>query len=197
MGQQEREAVAAVIHVFADLMGQLEEQPSQARGHGLSQRDAAGILQREAVFLADALDGAHLRLLVAAQEAEEPVALDGAELGAGQRLGGDLVDAVGENRIQAQHGAGSGDADDHLAIFLASGGEFEIAATDEIETAGILTLGKERGLGGKGDGAGGQFKIGQDGAAQRTEPAGAAIATGSAARRNRLCGVLFPRMDFC
>ena len=76
-----------LVQMFADLMGQLEQQAAQARGYGFGQRDAAGILKGEAVFLADALDGAHLRLLVAAQEAEEPVALDGAELGAGQRLG--------------------------------------------------------------------------------------------------------------
>ena len=104
---------------------------------------------------------------------------------------------MGENRIEAQHGAGSGDADDHLAIFLASGGELEIAATDQIETAGILTLGKEQRLRGQGDGAGGQLKIGQNGAAQRAKPAGTTIAASRAARRNWLRNVLFPRMDFC
>ena len=102
--------------MLADLVGQLQQQPSQAGGHGLGQRDAAGVLQGEAIFLADALDGAHLRFLVAAQEVEEPFALDGAKLGSGQRLGRNLVDAVGENRVEAQHGAGSGDADDHLAF---------------------------------------------------------------------------------
>ena len=93
---------------------------------------------------------------------------------------------MGENRIEAQHGAGSGDADDHLAIFKAAGGELEIAAADQIEAAGILALGKERSLRGKGDGAGGQLKIGQNGAAQGAEPAGAAIGAGRASHRNRL-----------
>ena len=87
MGQQQREAEATVIQVLADLMGQFQEQARQSGGHGLGQRDAAGVLQCEAVLLADALHGAHLGLLVAAQETKESFPLDGAELGGGQRLG--------------------------------------------------------------------------------------------------------------
>ncbi len=116
--------------MFADLVGQLQQQAPQAGSHGVGQGDAAGVLQRKAVLLTDALDGAHLGLLVAAQEAEETVALDGTELGGGQRLGRDLVDAMGENRVQAQHGAGAGYPDDHLTILKAPSGELEIAATD-------------------------------------------------------------------
>src|ERR1035438_4807760 len=71
VGQQQRKAVTAFGQVLADLVGQFEKQASQACGHGLSQRNAARILQGKAVFLADALNGAHLRLLVIAQEALE------------------------------------------------------------------------------------------------------------------------------
>jgi len=56
----------------------------QAGSYGLRKSDAAGVLQGKAVFLADALDGAHLRFFMAAQEVEEPLALDGAQLGGGQ-----------------------------------------------------------------------------------------------------------------
>ena len=103
---------------------------------------------------------------------------------------------MGKDSIEAQHGAGTGDADDHLAIFLASGGELEITVTDEIETAGILALSKEGSLGGQGDGAGGQLKIGQNGAAQRAEPSRAAIAANSASRGNGRRGLLLFGMDF-
>ena len=73
---------------------------------------------------------------------------------------------MGENRIETQHGAGTGDADDHLTIVMAARSEFEIAATDKVEAASILALGKERSLRGQRDGAGGQLKIGQNGATQ-------------------------------
>jgi len=130
VSQQQRKAEAALIQVLADLMGQFEEEARQAGSHGLGQRDAASVLQGEAVLLADALDGAHLGLLVAAQEAEESFPLDGAELGGGQRLGGDFINAVGENRIQAEHGTGAGYADDHLTVLIAAGGQLQVAAAD-------------------------------------------------------------------
>ena len=157
------------------------ESETEARGHSFGQSDPAGILKGEAVLLADALDSAHLRFLVAAQEAEEPVALDGTELGVGQGLGGDLVNAVGEHRIEPEHRARTGDANDHLAVFKTAGSQFEIAGANEIEAAGILALVEEGGLRGKGDGAGRQFKIGKNRAAKRAEPAGTAIGSGSAA----------------
>ena len=82
--EQQWEAELAGIEMFADLIGQFEQQPSQAGSYGLRKSDAAGVLQGKAVFLADALDGAHLRFFMAAQEVEEPLALDGAQLGGGQ-----------------------------------------------------------------------------------------------------------------
>ena len=184
------------VEVLADLIGQFEQQPSEAGGHGLSESDAAGVLQGKAVFLADALHGAHLRFFVAAQEVEEPLALDGTQLGGGQRLSRDLVEAVGENRVQTEHGAGSGDPHDHLLIVHAAGGELEIAAADEIEAAGVFTLGEERGLSGQRDGAGGQFKIGQNGASQGTEPTRAAIGTSRATCGNLPGHVPVPRLCF-
>ena len=86
VGEEQREAVAAV-YVFADLVGKFEKQSSEAACNSLSKGDAAGVLQGEAVFLADALNGAHLGLAVVTQEGEEPFAFDWAELCGGQRLG--------------------------------------------------------------------------------------------------------------
>jgi hypothetical protein len=78
VGEQQREAEAASIQVFANLMGQLQQQAPKSRGNGLGQGNAASVLQSKAVFLTDALDGAHLSFFVAAQKGEEAVALDGA-----------------------------------------------------------------------------------------------------------------------
>jgi hypothetical protein len=197
MGEQEREAEDAGAGLFADLVGQLEQQAAEPGGDGFSQRDAAGILQGEAIFLADALDGAHLRFLVGAQEAEEAVTLDGAQLRGGERLGGDLVDAMSENGVEAEHGARAGDADDHLAIVDAAGGELEIASADEIEAARIFSLIEERSLGGQADGAGCKLKIGQDGAAQGAEPAGATIGAGGTSGWNLPWKLLRPYLHFC
>src|ERR1019366_10247917 len=99
------------------------------------------------VFLANALDSAHLCFFMAAQEVEEPFPLDGAQLGGGQRLSGNLVEPVGENRVQAQHGAWTSDEDDHLLVIRAAGGQLKVPAANEIEAAGIFSLGEERGLG--------------------------------------------------
>ena len=124
MGQQERKAETTSIEVFADLVGQLKEQTSQAGGDCIGQGDSAGILQGKAVLLTDTLDGTHLGLFMGAQEGLESLALDGTELGGGERFSRNLIDAVGENRIQAQHGARSGYTDDHLAILKVSNSEF-------------------------------------------------------------------------
>ena len=93
--EQEREAKAAVFEFLSDLMREFKKQAAQARGHGLSQGDAAGVLKRKAVFLADALNRSHLGLLVAAQEVHEPVSFDRPQLSSCKGFGGNLVYAVG------------------------------------------------------------------------------------------------------
>ena len=80
VGKEQREAIAAV-YVFADLVGKFEKQSSEAARDSLSKSDAAGVLKGKAVFLADALNGAHLCFAVIAQKGEEPFALDRAQLG--------------------------------------------------------------------------------------------------------------------
>src|SRR5580692_4384780 len=103
MGEQERKPERTAIDVLADLVGELEQQSTQTSRDGLCERDATGILKREAVFLADAFDGA--------------------QLCGGERLSRDLVDSVGEHSVEAKHGARSGDADNHLSSTDAAGGQ--------------------------------------------------------------------------
>ena len=86
--------------VLADLVRELEQQASQATGNGFSQRNAACILQSEAVLLADALHGAHLGFFVAAQKVEKSLALDGAKLRRSQRLRGDLIHSMGKHCVK-------------------------------------------------------------------------------------------------
>ena len=81
--EKEREAVAAV-YVFANLVGEFEEQPPQTARHRFSERDAACILKSKAVFLADALNGSHLSFAVIAKEGEEAFPFNGAKLSGGQ-----------------------------------------------------------------------------------------------------------------
>ena len=94
VGEQQRKAEAASIEVFADLVGQFEEQSPQSGGDGLCQGDTAGILQGETVLLTDALDSTHLGFFMGTQKDEEPVALDGTELGGGKRFRRNLVNAM-------------------------------------------------------------------------------------------------------
>lgn len=180
VGQQEREAESA-IDALADLMAEFVEETAEASGDGFCESDAAGVLESEAVFLADALHGAHLGFFVGAQEVLKAVALDGAELGGREGFGGDFVDAVGKHRIEAEHGAGSSDADDHLAFLAAAGGELDVSTADEIEAASVVALGEEGRLGRQRDGAGGEFEIGEHRAAEGAEPAGTAVGAGGAA----------------
>jgi hypothetical protein len=175
MGQQERKMEPASFDVFADLMGKLQQQAAEPAGDGFSQRDAASVLEGKAVFLADALDGAHLGFLMGAQKAEEPVALNRAQLGGSQRLSRDLVDTVREDGVEAQHGTGTCDPDDHLAVLGAPGGQLDIATAYEVEATGFFALGKEGGFPGKGDGAGSELEIGKDGAPKRAEPSRAPV----------------------
>lgn len=200
MGEQEREVTGSLL-VFPDLMGEFEHEAAQAAGDGFCKGDAACILQCEAIFLADALDGAHLGFLVGAEKVKEAVALDRAQLRGRERLHGNLIDAVREHGVEAEDGAGAGDADDHLAIAVAAGGELEISAANEVEAARLFALREQRRLRGQGDGAGGEFEVRQKGAAQRAEPAGTAIGAGCAAYwngaiRNPLPG-MWNREMFC
>ena len=175
VGEEERETEGAAVEVLADLMAQLKEQAAKAGGHGFSEGDAASILKGKSVFLADALDSAHLGFLVCAEEAEESLALYGAQLGGGEGLSGDFIDTVRENSVEAEHGTGTRDADDHLAVLGAAGGELDVSGADEVEAAGFIALGKEGCLAGQGNGGCGQFEIGKDGASQRAEPSRAAV----------------------
>jgi len=160
VGEEKREAKRPIVEVLADLMAKLEQEATESGGHGFCKSDAAGILKGEAVFLADALDGAHLGFLVGAEEAEEAIAFDRPQLGGGERLGRDLIYTVREYGIEPEHGAWTGDPHDHLAILGAPGGQLDVTGADEIKAAGLIALGEERGLGGKGNGGGGEFEIG-------------------------------------
>ena len=133
---------------------------------------------------------------MAAQKAEKPLPLDRAQLGVGQRLRRDLIDTVRKNRVQAEHGAGSGHAHDHLTILEAARGQLQIPAANQIEAACVLALCEQRGLRGKGNGAGGQLKIGKNGAAQGAKPTGAAIGASCATHRALPVEVLVARVCF-
>lgn len=166
VGEEERKAVGAALDVFADLVRELEEEAREAGGDGFGEGDAAGILEREAVFLADALNSAHLGFFVRAQEGEESIALNGAQLSVREGLGGDLVEAMREHRIEAEHRSWAGDAHDHLAVMGTAGGQLNVAAADEIEAACFFPLGEEGSFGRQGDGGGGEFEIGEDGTSE-------------------------------
>jgi hypothetical protein len=180
--------------VFANLMREFEQEASEATGNGLRKRDAACILQCKAVLLADALNRAHLGFAMIAEESEKAFTLDGSKLRRCQRLGRDFVDSVGEGCVEAQNRAGAGDAHDHLSVLGTSGGQFQIAAADQIKAAGVFTLGKERSLGGQADGAGYQFEISQYGAAKRTKPTGLPIAAGCTANGRLAIDHLLPSL---
>ena len=78
--EEQREAIAAV-DVFADLVGEFEKESAEAACDCFSKGDAACVLKGEAVFLAEALNCAHLGFAMIAEEGKEPLAFNGAELG--------------------------------------------------------------------------------------------------------------------
>jgi len=160
VGKQQGES-QSTVDVLADLVAELQEQAAKPSSNCFRQRDAAGVLQRKTILLADALHGAHLCFLVGAQEVLEAIALDGTQLGGCERLSGDFVNAVRQNRVEAQHGAGSGNAHNHLPLFAVSRCELDVAAADQIEAASFVALGEQGRLWREGDGAGCQFKIRQ------------------------------------
>ena len=191
--QKQRKAVAAV-YMLADLVSEFEKEPSEPAGNCFGQGDATGVLQGEAVFLADALNGAHLCFAMITEEGEEPFAFYGTKLRGCERFGGNFVDTVGESRIEAQDRSGSGDANDHLAVLRAARGELEISGANQVEAAGILALAEEGGLGREADGAGDEFQVGQDRASKRAEPARPTIgACRTANGRLATDGLLPPR----
>ncbi len=143
MGEQQGKAERSARKMIPDLMAQLQQQASQAGGDRFGQSNAASILQCESVFLTDALHGTHLGLFVRAKEGKKPVALDRPQLRGRQRFGGDLMDAVGEHGIEAEHGAGPRDTHNHLLILGTAGGELEVAAADQIEAARVFALGEQ------------------------------------------------------
>jgi len=191
VSEEERKTESS-IDVLANLVGEFEEQAAEATGDGFGEGDAAGVLQGEAILLAEALNGAHLRFPVVAKEGQEAFAFDGTELRGSQGFGGDFVDAVGEGCIKAEDGTRPSDTNNHLAVLGASGGQFEVAAANEVETARVLALCKEGGLGRQTDGAGHEFEVRQDRASQRAEPAGPAIRACRAADRRLAIDTFLP-----
>jgi len=82
---------------------------------------------------------------------------------------------VRKSRIQPQDGSWTRDANDHLPVLRASGGQLEISGANEIKAAGILALAEESRLRRKADGTRNEFQVGQNSAAERAEPARPAI----------------------
>lgn len=83
VGEKQRESIPAV-YMLSDLVSKLEEEAAEAASHGLGEGDAASVLKCEAIFLADALNGAHLSFAMIAKEGEESFAFDGTELCRGE-----------------------------------------------------------------------------------------------------------------
>ena len=77
--EKQRETIAAV-DVLADLVREFEEEASEASSDRFGESDAACILERKTVFLADALNSSHLSFAMIAQEGEEPFPFDGTKL---------------------------------------------------------------------------------------------------------------------
>jgi hypothetical protein len=142
VSEKKRKANGSCVHLFANLVSQLEQQSTEPSRNSLGERDAACILQRETILLANALNGAHLRLFVIAKEAQKSLSLDRTKLGRRERLCGDFIHSMRERGVQTKHGAGSCNADDHLAIVHATSRQLEIASTNQIETSRVFTLGE-------------------------------------------------------
>ena len=86
VGEEERKTKAPV-HMFADLVRQFEEQAAKASSDSFGKGNAAGVLQGETIFLAEALNGPHLGFPVVAKESQEPLAFHRAKLGRCQGFG--------------------------------------------------------------------------------------------------------------
>ena len=191
VGEEQRKTVVAV-YVFADLVGEFEKETTKAACDGFGEGDAARVLQGEAILLAYALHRAHLGFAMVAEKGQESFAFDGAQLCGGERLCRDFIDAVGEGCVESEDGSGTRNADDHLAVLGAAGSELEISSANQIETAGILTLAEESGLGWKADGTRNELKVGQNRASERAEPSRSAIGACCTADRRLTTDALLP-----
>jgi len=170
MREKQRESVT-FVYVFADLVSEFEQETAEAACNGFGEGDAACVLESKAIFLADALNGAHLSFAMIAKEGEEALAFDWTKLRGCKRFGGDFVDAVGKGCIQPEDGSWTRYANDHLPVLRASCCQLKIAGANEIQAAGILALAEESRLGRKADGTRNEFQVGQNSAAERAEPA--------------------------
>ena len=140
VSEKKRKANGSCVQLFANLVSQLEQQATEPSGNRFRERDAARILQCEAIFLTNALNGAHLRLFVIAKEAQKSLSLDWTKLGWSQRLRGYFIHPMRQRGVQTKHGAGSCHADNHLTIVHSTRRQFEIAAANQIETSRVFTL---------------------------------------------------------
>lgn len=84
---------------------------------------------------------------------------------------------MGKGGIEAEDGARTGDANDHLTVLRSTGGQFEIPAANQIEAARVLSLSEEGGLCGQADGAGYEFEVSEDCTAEGAEPSRPAVGT--------------------
>src|ERR1017187_3698404 len=101
VGQKQRKTESAGFQMVADLVCQFKQKPPRSCRHSFCKGNTAGILKSEAVFLADALHGAHLGFLVAAQEDMEPLTLHRPKLRRRQGLSRDFIEAMRENSVEA------------------------------------------------------------------------------------------------
>jgi hypothetical protein len=90
---------------------------------------------------------------------------------------------VGEDCVEAQHGARTGNPDDHLSVLGTPGGQLEIATAYQVKAAGLIALGEEGGFPRERNGAGGELEIGKDGAPERAEPSWAPVGASRAPNR--------------
>jgi len=81
VSEKKRKPDGSGIQVFANLVCQLEKQTTEPSRNSLRKGDTACILQRETVFLANTLNGAHLRLFVIAEKTQKSLSLHRTKLG--------------------------------------------------------------------------------------------------------------------
>ena len=99
---------------------------------------------------------------------------------------------MGEGRVESENGSGAGDANDHLTVLRATGGQLQISTANQVETACILALSEESRLWREADGTGDEFEVGQNRAAKRAEPSGPTIGASCTAYRRLTANALLP-----
>jgi hypothetical protein len=102
VSEKQRESIAAV-YMLADLVSEFEKEATEAASNGFSEGDAAGVLECKAVFLANALNSAHLGFAVIAKERKETFAFNRTKLCRCQGFSRDFVDTVGEGCIKSEY----------------------------------------------------------------------------------------------